>query len=93
LGVLAASLEALCPRLGGVLELSGGLRRLLQLGLEPRHPFLQLLILGHQRVDPVDQRKDQRILRGAIERLQVGRLDHPPLESDSLLPENPLQPA
>jgi len=68
-------------------------RRLSQLRLKPRHPLLQLRVLGNQHVDPLDQRQDQRVLRGAIQRLQVGRFNHPPFESDSCLQRNPLYPA
>jgi hypothetical protein len=43
-----------------------------ELGFQLRNPL-------RQRIDPLDQRQDQRVLGGAVEGLKVGRLDHPSL--------------
>jgi len=48
------------------------LRRQTELGFQLGNPLCQ-------RIDPVDQSQDQRVLGRAVEGLKVGRLDHPSL--------------
>jgi len=56
-----------------------------------RPPLLQLRLLCRQRIDPLDQRQDQRVLGRAVEKLEVGGLDHPFLESERIRFGNPPQ--
>ena len=84
---LARGLMALARRRAGIVR---RLRRQAELGFELGDTVFQLRIFRNQRIDPFDQRKDQRILRGAIQRLQVGRFNHPSLDSDSRPKRNPL---
>jgi hypothetical protein len=66
--------------------------RLAELGFEPRQPLLQSRVLSRQRIGPLDQRQDQRVLRRAVQKLEVGWLDHPSLESERARFGNPPQP-
>lgn len=64
------------------------LGRLTELGLKPRQPLLQLRVLGDQVLHPLDQRQDQRVLRRAVEKLEVGRLNHPSFDLSHNKPDS-----
>ena len=82
----------LAPLARGQARIGRRLGRLTELGLKPRQPLLQLRVLGDQVVHPLDQRQDQRVLRRAVEKLEVGRLNHPSFESQQTRFGNPPPP-
>jgi hypothetical protein len=89
--MLDASPDALRPWLGGRLELDGVLGGSPSLASSRASRSFNFAFSAI-RSFTLDQRQDQRVLRRAVEKLEVGRLNHSSFESQQTRFGNPPPP-